>query len=508
MNMQQANAAVASKVVNQTAKKIAKEAIIDNTVQMSFSMVMNYKYVPKDERLKAKEGFEMICLPENKTGSDCSKPMQIKKASSIDKVALGNAVEKNLEKKISGGIGFNKWVKFLDWVAPVTAVALGFTLIDYAINGDVAGLFDEIAWDSLVEEGMIEGVTDSEDQTHSRLYFSGEMRSNGVINLSVSTPQNHFFKFNGKQYSQVVLSGIGDYHNGKRMLIYSSMYVKNPGNSDVEVQTKNFPDSPVDIGYSSYPTGTLTTAQVRALIPHLGYIPATTMESVVHPFPKADEVSIPRTYRPNEPLKIIAPTALPFKEDGTGIELEPYKKADGSIGYRTKVETDTGTGSTTKRIVEENNVVVEDPIVQRKPDGTTTVVNANPTPDNPNGGGQEDIPPVGTEIPPVDFPEGETCSATLKLPKFTLLFNTLSTSFPFSIPWDLKSGFDAIFLEMGKDKPKFSYKFNFNGSQKEWKIELPAYFDTWKPFTDSMLIFVFDVGIIYGIYRLMQGGGS
>lgn len=492
MNMQQANAAaVASKVTNQTAKKIAKEVIKDSVVDMSFNMVMNYKYVPKDERIKAKEGFELVCMPDKKLpDGECSAPTQMKK--DIDRNSLDSSVEKSLDKKIAGGIGATKWGKFLDWVVPMFALGLGFAVVEGALNGDIMSLFDEISYDALSEMGYLQPVEQGDPQYEGLKIEVFD----GVVVLS-SLDFTYYYK---DDYGEIW------FHKGQSLTFrFSSdrITVYNPIRSMVSSNiTYSGAGSMSDGARKSYASGFASGFYKKNNGENL---PVKPIPGGTVPLPKFNETGLPLS-QPNVPKKILAPGAFPMEETGTGITVYPYTKPDGTTGFKTAPDATTGIS----RDVQDDNVTVKDPVVIKNPDGTTTVKKA-PTLENPNPHPSEDgvLPPAkDPNAPPVEFPEGESCSDSLKLPKILPLFHSLSTSFPFSIPWDLKSGFDAVFSEMGKEKPEFSYKFEFNGSQKEWKLSFPSYFDTWKPFTDSMLIFVFDVGLVYAIYRLMQGGGS
>lgn len=491
MNMQQANAAaVVSKVTNQTAKKIAKEVIKDSVVDMSFNMVMNYKYVPKDERIKAKEGFELVCMPEKKLpDGECSAPTQMKK--DIDRKSLDSSVEKSLDAKIAGGVGATKWGKFLDWVVPMFALGLGFAVIEAALDGDTMSLFDEISYDALTDSGLLMPV-ETGDPEFEGLRFAV---AQGQAMIYPSKQTFYYMTDYGERW-------IGD---GDILTFYFSSVNINVRNSIMGMVANTIPYKDADkmsdaqrLSYAkSFATGFHTKNGVETL-------PIKPVGGTVA-LPKFNETGLPLS-QPNVPKKILAPGAFPMEETGTGITVYPYTKPDGTTGFKTAPNATTGIS----REVHDDNVTVKDPVIIQNPNGTTTV-KKTPTLENPNPHPSEDgvlPPPKDPNAPPVEFPDGESCSDSLKLPKILPLFHSLSTSFPFSIPWDLKSGFDAVFSEMGKEKPEFSYKFEFNGSQKEWKLSFPAYFDTWKPFTDSMLIFIFDVGLVYAIYRLMQGGGS
>lgn len=203
-------------------------------------------------------------------------------------------------------------------------------------------------------------------------------------------------------------------------------------------------------------------------------------------------------------IALIPPSALPYTQTSTGIQLTP--EIDETTGEQ-KFTTPTGEN------VPEDDITVGEPNVQDNPSPAPNTVTPPATQTNPN---PEPIPLTPTDPPPPPltpvetlpplFPEGESCDVGLKLPKFNPLMHTISDAFPFSIPFDLKDGFDAIFAEMGNEKPEFDYKFNFMGDEQSWKITIPDYFDSWKAFTDSFLIFIFDIGIIYAIYRFMGGG--
>lgn len=229
-------------------------------------------------------------------------------------------------------------------------------------------------------------------------------------------------------------------------------------------------------------------------------------------------------------VALIPPVAISYEEEATGEQVERKPNATGD-GY--VFEKPDGT------IVPEEQVhvpptwepnITPSPTPIPNPGGNpdpypegTPQITPSPTPSNPN---PEPIPltpsptpqpepnpetPPGTPPPPVEttepyFPEGETCDVGLKIPKFLPLAHSISETFPFSIPFDLYGGFEALFIEMGSERPEFEFAFDFMGKEQSWTIAIPEYFDTWKPFTDSVLIFIFDVGIIYAIYRFMGGG--
>lgn len=100
-------------------------------------------------------------------------------------------------------------------------------------------------------------------------------------------------------------------------------------------------------------------------------------------------------------------------------------------------------------------------------------------------------------------PEGPSCKKDLEMPELEALGDTLKDSFPFSIPFALIGLIDAAFGGMGTERPHFSYSLSFQGENYTFDIGLPAFFDNWKPFTDTMLLLIFDIGILYAIYRFV-----
>lgn len=227
----------------------------------------------------------------------------------------------------------------------------------------------------------------------------------------------------------------------------------------------------------------------------------------------------------NGNIALLPPAAMTYEEEGTGEQVE-RKPKDGGIVFQKPDGT----------IVPDENVTVKPPDVVKNP-GEVPSYTPSPTPSNP---APEPVPltpsptpstpaephpgttptpepnpnpsnPPGTPPPPVEttepyFPEGENCDVGLKIPKFLPLLNTISETFPFSIPFDLASGFDAIFAKMGKEQPQFKFAFNVQEKDYSWDIKLPPLADQWKKFTDSFLIFIFDIAIVWAVFRFTGGG--
>lgn len=478
--------ALTGKVANVAAKKVAKEIAQDVAIDMTFNMIMDYKYVPKDDRLKAKEGFEMICLPANrKSGGDCDKPMQIKK--NITRAELAPSIDSQLDKKIAGGVTSTKWGKFLDFFLPIFSVGMGVAVVDYAINGEVSDLFDEIAFSSLSELGMLETIANADVEDLPKqidTYFS-------VMNLhKEGSFTGHQWDGIGNAILQFQANGSTHTTTSFERIYWTQRVLDDPSRYNDAYRERHGK-------YRDLNRGVLFESMAGANILVNGQvIPLTISDNKV---PKFNETGLGRTYTQNQRIAIPAPGSLPFTRTSTGETLYPEIQKDGSIIYKTK----TGT------IVDESDITVGEPQRITNPDGSTTI-QKQPTYDN-----QNPKPDENGKIPPKDndpnkeneFPEGQSCDATLKLPSFSRLFTTMSESFPFSIPWDLKNGFDALFSDMGTEEPNFKLNLKFMNQTHVIDIKIDSYFDKWKPFVHSMLLFIFDVGILYGIFRLIKGGG-
>lgn len=558
-------AAVATKVISEVAKKTAKEAAKDIAIDMSFNMVMNYKYTPKDQR-KPKEGFEMICLPKDKkTDGECTAPLQVKK--NITRAELEPAVERQLEKKIAGGITATRWGKFLDWFIPIYATGIAVAIFDYAIDGDVMKFFDEVAYDSLVEMEFIDktvgvaapglggfvrpnvtlppetdmplaamswpfinlGTTENIDSlfdcvgvrdcidfevgfydysdrtlrvlpkydgelqvtingvTHRSKDFGVTPSGNTVILRQFATTKGGLDKRNLETYRYDTLSGMPMDASS-----YLGAYTSTGGGKGTLVN----PEVAMK-GYLNLLVFTIETLEIFGVKKEplkFTYVPGPYVpdpepipsETVV---PKFDETQLQPTKTPGSAIPLVAPGAYPTTETTTGTPVYPYRDANGNVEYRTE----------DGRIVDGEGITVGNPTITENPDGSTTV-QKSPTPEDPN--------PKPGEIPGEEFPEGETCTESFKKPNFKPVSEAFTTSFPFSIPWDLKRIFDSLYSEIGNEAPDFKYEVNFMGKTHDFGVDIPKYFDKWTVFTKSLLLIIFDIGLIYAIYRFTKGGAE
>lgn len=88
--------------------------------------------------------------------------------------------------------------------------------------------------------------------------------------------------------------------------------------------------------------------------------------------------------------------------------------------------------------------------------------------------------------------------------KLETSFDAFTTSFPFSLPWDVGRALNAVFGDMGTEKPEWDIKSIFN-SDESITVGIPDYFDDWMPFVRNFILISFDIGLVYAIYRLFGG---
>lgn len=546
--IERAEAVVVSKVVTKAAKKVAKEVATDTAVQMSMNMVINYKYKPKDDR-KPVDSYSFVCMPrDKKSNGDCAKPLQVKtKLDDRDVRVLKSEIEDSLDKKIAGGVMTTKWGKFLDWFIPIWSVGMGVAIVDYAMNGEVSDLFDELAYEALVKFGFIipstptpvepkppgeggGGIEIPEPETPPindggigtvpppfTPEFAGLLSDLGYSNwygqhrYSWQPTNGNLFKTTDTTGKLVYLTEITFYYEEwdpyTKPRYAKSIRVRGYdqiSNEYVYTVDKDFAEGTVahpDMKASTWEEWTRTLSRryvPTTIVLRESLLPVTEPIPEVPPVPKFNETDLPRTVPQGTPIKVPAPGSIPFEEVGTGEQLIPFKKPDGTIGFKTRTGVE---------VLDPDKVEVKDPVITDNPDGSKTV-KKQPTGEVPNPSPNEDgkIPPkTDTDPPPTDPETGESCER-LKRPDFKPLSSAITTSFPFSIPWDLHRAFSSAFSEIGDSRPEFSYKFDFNGKSYDWKISMPQFFDSWMPFVRGLLLLGFDIGLVYAIYRFTRGG--
>lgn len=148
--------------------------------------------------------------------------------------------------------------------------------------------------------------------------------------------------------------------------------------------------------------------------------------------------------------------------------------------------------------------IPDKPPVPEKPPVTT------PTPgQDPNKKPLPEIVPEPGSIKdpfeqPKEIKEENLSCERVQRPDFKPLGNAFTTSFPFSLPWDLKRYLDASFSGIGDAKPKFDLPFFGEGVA----ITIPDELDKYVSFFRGFILIVFDISIIYLFVRVMRGGSD
>lgn len=553
-----AKAAVVSKVAQKAVFKVVKEVAKDKAVEQSFSMVMNYKYVPKEEReaiKKPDQGFTMVCLPENRKNDICEKPIQVKNSfTTADKKAIASKVETALDSK-TGNKGF---LKIVNWFIPVWIVGSAYTITDLLVDGDISSFFADLGYEALVSLGFIKplaqgvGKTDlpsfpfipgtGEDAPNKGETIPGGSVANylGGINtipkfpegISLNMPANTDYTL----FHNASIYGVNSHYFAFKS---TKPYMTSTGTSNVfnypyiliEFRTqgynldKNYPSKKLDkivISKSDYqsPSYNVVSRVAEISVAHENiylnrpHARGLRQDEINHyltlastywfddlivtkpePLPQIKPVGVP-VITPGTTTKVPSPSAVPTRDKTTGKTVKPTKTSTpGDITWTDK----------DGNIVPEENIIIEDLVTEETPNGTI-IKNPDPSgiPEMQDGltPNPDKAPPVDDSITEEDL-EKLSCSR-LKKPDFKPLSNAITTSFPFSIPWDLWRVIEATFGNMGSEKPSVDLSFIAEGV----RLEIPDYFDSWTKFAKSITLIVFDIGLIYMFYRLMKGGGD
>lgn len=85
--------------------------------------------------------------------------------------------------------------------------------------------------------------------------------------------------------------------------------------------------------------------------------------------------------------------------------------------------------------------------------------------------------------------------------------NTFTTQFPFSLPWDIARGLDAVFGGFSETNkaPVWQWKIPAFNRVYSFDLTFPDFLNSWSPFIKGVLLITFDVGLIYSIRRLLGG---
>lgn len=141
-----------------------------------------------------------------------------------------------------------------------------------------------------------------------------------------------------------------------------------------------------------------------------------------------------------------------------------------------------------------------DPVVTPSPDGNVVI----------DGEGTDLPVPPGGIAPPSDgggtddgFGTGDPTE--INWDKLKAVPMILTKKFPFSLPWDAQRFMQGVFGEVPSAE-EFSLKIDeLMGVDFNLNITMPEYFDGWFAFSRTATVILFDIGLIYALYRLLGG---
>lgn len=138
-----------------------------------------------------------------------------------------------------------------------------------------------------------------------------------------------------------------------------------------------------------------------------------------------------------------------------------------------------------------------DPVIETTPDGEQVidgVPTGQPAPDPvspPSGGGGSEV--TGGDPKDINWD---------KLKAVPAIF---TKKFPFSLPWDAKRFIDGVLGGVPQAKDIVVKLDEIGGVHIGMNITLPDFFDAFFSFTRTMTLIIFDIGLIFGLYRLLGG---
>ena len=138
-----------------------------------------------------------------------------------------------------------------------------------------------------------------------------------------------------------------------------------------------------------------------------------------------------------------------------------------------------------------------DPVIEYTPEDET-IIDGTPT-------GVPKPPPIeGSEPDPPGGIEGGTPSE-IEWEKLKAIPTLFTMKFPFSLPWDAKRFMEGVFGDIPQAS-EFAVDIDeLMGINFDLHIRLPDYFDNLFDFSRTATVILFDLGLIYGLYRLLGG---
>ena len=509
-----------SKPLTITAKKAAKEVATNTAVEMANQIVSEYLVRELIEGVSVDDGYNAVCMDGAKDNVKECKPekrAQIKKLTEADKKLLEEKVETVLEKKTNTS---SKWAKFLDWFIPIFLVSGLVDFVSTAItDGDILSFFDEIAQEALIESNLLKplvaefdidnemldfaefvdsvSITTSSDWINVKYTLNAVLKPNKTITFThVSNTSGAINTVNASTAFSATIPFVKSGTRASDLLFYPNVFISNV----IAINSTNYnvggSSENLYVGTTGYDTfaqagedsGQWIENNIKPLFSNVNdinavmnaFVNAMNLNSAV----KWEFTNV-KTYNP--------PSTNVDTDYGNQSSIDKIKGEDGLFQLPGMNDFDyTYNG---KDIYPDVDGTWKDKVT-----GETVEVNEDEITVNDKGEAGTDGE-TGTDDK--EEGNGETCEEGLNLPSFKPISEAFTTSFPFSIPWDIKRAIDSAFGDIGDEKP--SFKLTFLG---DVELTIPDYIDNWMPFVRGILVFLFDVTIMFLFYRFMKGGAD
>lgn len=504
-----AHASVVTKPVQVAAKKAVKELAQNSAVEMANQIVSEYLVRELIEGVKVDDGYSPICLSGSVSKIDeCSadKRAQVKtNLTQADKQKLSSKVEEVIEKKTNTS---SKMSKFLDWFIPIFLISGAVAWIESAFSDDDKSLIDEIANEALLETDLIKPLTTTVGggggggvKYNWEHFISNVVVSDTSSNLS----QSVVFAFN--QPVQIYFNGQHLFTAGERIDFSIHYNYKN-----IELDTRYIPS--VQIDYMKLDTEIIGSRNVRIWQGVESFTEDRDAWRVGEPKAREIATSIQNQVGTNNRAQSFYDTVITqvgnmqfFDVNGNNLLTNPpANSGDVDFSSLKPINYTKYKNGDKFKIAGQENIPMKTPDGTRvypKEDGTFVTADGTPVEVDPDTIIVDDVANgTGTEEGEGENENENACTDQIKLPSFKPIGNAFTTSFPFSIPWDIKRAIDSAFGGVGDTKPEFALTMFGDGVV----LTVPDMIDSWMPFLRGFLVLAFDISILYLFYRFMKGG--
>lgn len=515
-----AHANIASKPLTITAKKVAKDLAKDTAVEMANQIVSEYLVRELIEGINTDSNYTAVCMDGAKANiKDCApeKRAQIKNLTSSDKKALENKVETVLERKTHTS---SKWTKFLDWFIPIFLIAGTVEFISSAIlDGDILSFFDEIAQEALIESQFLKPLLAQYDLDIEILDFAKHVltadfaiaredsfdvqyRMNVVLKPNTSFTYSHVWNSYGEIRQQKVTTGfshelrvsksfvgVGAYENAR---YYASVKIGNTHMFDGTYYGSNGSSLELYRGTTGHKTTNEATAEAKSwIVSNIGskFMGVNDINAAINAYINTVNIN----------------PSIQWKFSDITTTKPPPPQVDTVYGTQTAIEKiKDENGNHKLKGISSFTYVYNNTYIYPSPDSTTGWKDTTTGEDIQVNEDEILVDETTTPTDP-DEEEGENenaCTDKIKLPSFKPIGQAFTTSFPFSIPWDIKRAIDSAFGGVGDTKPSFNLSMFGDGVV----LTVPDFIDNWMPFLRGFLVLGFDLSILFLFYRFMKGG--